>query len=75
MKNPDRKTVSRLDALPNIGKSIRKDLESIGIEKPTDLIGQDPVKLYDTLCTTTGTRHDPCILDVFMSVQSPKRSR
>ena len=68
MKNPDRKTVAKLDELPNIGKAIASDLLLIGIECPQDLIGKDPFKLYETLCKTTGTRHDPCVIDVFMSV-------
>jgi hypothetical protein len=34
MKNPDRKTVSKLDKLPNIGPAISGDLELIGINHP-----------------------------------------
>ena len=67
MKNPDRKTVSRLDALPNIGSAIAKDLELIGIDHPKQLVGQNPFELYDRLCKTTGTRVDHCVIDVFMS--------
>jgi len=67
MKNPDRKTVSNLQGLPNIGKAIAKDLQSIGIEHPQQLIGKNPFNLYETLCKTTGKKHDPCVLDVFMS--------
>jgi hypothetical protein len=67
MKNPDRKTVSRLVDLPNIGKAIAKDLQSIGIDHPRKLIGKDPFVLYNELCTLSGKRHDPCVLDVFMS--------
>jgi hypothetical protein len=40
MKNPDRNTVSKLDALPNIGKTISKDLELIGIDHPKKLVGK-----------------------------------
>lgn len=32
------------------------------------MIGADPLELYETLCVATGTRQDPCVLDVFMSV-------
>ena len=49
MKNPDRNTVSRLDALPNIGKAIAKDLELIGIEHPQKLVGKNPFVLYNNL--------------------------
>jgi hypothetical protein len=67
MKNPDRETVSRLDELPNIGKAIADDLYLIGIDHPKKLIGKKPFELYEELCTNSGKRHDPCIIDVFMS--------
>jgi len=67
MKNPDRETVSRLVDLPNIGKAIAGDLQSIGIDHPKKLIGKDPFILYDELCATSGRKHDPCVIDVFMS--------
>ena len=67
MKNPDRNNVSKLIELPNIGKAMVKDLQLIGIDRPNQLIGKDPYKLYLKLCETTGSRHDPCVLDTFMS--------
>jgi hypothetical protein len=67
MKSPDIKTVSRLEALPNIGKAMAGDLRLIGIDHPKKLIGKDPFKLYEALCRTTGIRHDPCVIDAFMS--------
>lgn len=68
MKNPDRNSVSRLDALPNVGKATAADLHLIGIDHPKKLIGKDPFKMHEELCTKTGKRHDPCVIDVFMSV-------
>jgi len=68
MKNPDRETVSRLEALPNVGKATAADLGSIGITHPKALIGREAFELYDALCARTGQRHDPCVIDVFMSV-------
>ena len=68
MKNPDRETVSRLDELPNIGKAIADDLRLIGIDHPKKLIGKDPFELYEALCIKTGMSHDPCVIDVFISV-------
>jgi hypothetical protein len=67
MKNPDRKTVSRLESLPNIGKATADDLRLIGIDHPKKLLGKDPFKLYDKLCKAIGTKQDPCVLDVFMA--------
>jgi len=68
MKNPDRKTVSRLVDLPNIGKAMEGDLRLIGIDHPKKLIGVKPFELYETLCATSGQMHDPCVIDVFMSI-------
>ncbi len=67
MKNPNRKTVSQLEALPNIGKAIAQDLHLIGIDHPKQLIGKDPYTLYRTLCTQSRQTHDPCVLDVFIA--------
>ena len=68
MKNPNRKTVSRLEDLPNIGKAMANDLRLIGIDHPNKLIGKNPFELYDELCAKSGKRHDPCVIDVFMAV-------
>lgn len=56
-----------LEQIPNIGPSIAGDLRGIGIQTPAALIGQDPYALYDRLCAVTGIRHDPCVLDCFLS--------
>ncbi|MEA3491245.1 MAG: helix-hairpin-helix domain-containing protein [Campylobacterota bacterium] len=68
MKNPNRETVSKLEALPNLGKAISSDLRSIGISEPKHLIGKDPFDLYDKLCIKKGKHIDHCVIDVFMSV-------
>ena len=68
MKNPDRETVSRLEELPNIGKAMAECLQLIGIAHPRMLVGKEPYKLYEELCEKSGRRHDPCVIDVFMSV-------
>jgi len=53
MKNLNRKTISRLEELPNIGKVMSKDLKLIGINHPKKLIGKNAFKLYDSLCKVT----------------------
>ncbi len=70
MKNPNRDTVKRLDALPNIGKKMAIHLNDIGINQPQQLVGQDPFDLYDKFCLVSGKKQDPCVIDVFMSVVS-----
>ena len=57
----------KLDQIPNIGKSIAQDLINIGIQKPEQLIGKDPVALYHKLERVMGERHDPCVCDTLMA--------
>lgn len=62
-----RHQITRLIELPNVGKACIADLHLLGIEHPQQLIGRDPYRMYDDLCRITGTRHDPCVYDVFIS--------
>ncbi len=68
MKSPDRNTVSRLTDLPNVGRATEGDLRLLGIDHPKKLIGKNAYTLYERLCAATGVRHDPCCIDVFLSV-------
>jgi hypothetical protein len=63
-----REKVCRLTDLPNIGPAMAKDFEMLGFMEPQQLVGSDPLRLYESLCVATGSRHDPCVLDTFMSV-------
>ncbi len=56
-----------LEQIPNIGKQIAADLRLVGIQKPSDLKGTDPYKLYVRVCERTKFYKDPCMLDVFIS--------
>ena len=62
-----RSNVDRLNDIPNIGPAMQRDLNLLGITAPQQLIGRDPYKLYDDLCRLSGQRHDPCVLDIFIS--------
>jgi hypothetical protein len=69
--NPCKVSRSRLKALtdlPNIGPAMAADLRLLGYETPLSIAGASPMAMYERLCKLTGTRHDPCVLDVFMSV-------
>jgi len=57
----------RLEQLPNIGPSIAGDLRLIGVVHPRELAEKDALALYRQLCTATGKRQDPCVLDTFMA--------
>ena len=54
--------------IPNLGPAMVRDLALIDITKPNDLKGKDAYKLYRKLCTVTGMRQDPCVLDTFMAM-------
>lgn len=64
----DRRRLRALTDLPNIGPASAKDLQLLGIHTPGQLVGRNAFEMYETLCAKTATRHDPCVIDVFMSV-------
>jgi Pathogenicity locus len=57
----------RLEQLPNIGPSLAADLRLLGIQQPGDLVAADAWALYRQLCSVTGKRQDPCVLDTFIA--------
>jgi len=59
--------VRKLEDLPNIGKASAADLRLLGIQNPAQLIGRNPLLMYEQLCALTQARHDPCVLDTFLS--------
>lgn len=63
-----RKEIKRLIDIPNVGKAVEKDLVLLGIKEPFELAGRDPYQMYSDLCKVTGKKHDPCVIDVFISV-------
>lgn len=69
--NPDkviREKTFKLTDLPNIGKAGAADLMLLGIHQPEDLKDRDPYQMYQQLCDITAKRHDPCVIDVFISI-------
>ena len=66
-KAADARFATVLEAIPNIGASLARDLRRIGIKRPQELIGRDPHSLYQALCDKTRSRQDPCVLDTFIS--------
>lgn len=63
-----REKVKELLDLPNVGKASAGDLRLLGIHSPDQLIGKCPYTMYRELCRITQIVHDPCVIDVFMSV-------
>ena len=64
----DRRRLAKLTDLPNIGPACAADLRRLGIQRPEQLKGRQPLALYERLCRLTGQRQDPCVLDVLTSV-------
>ena len=62
-----RSQVTELEDIPNVGPATAGDFRQLGIAAPAQLRGQDAYALYDRLCTLTGVRHDPCVIDVFLA--------
>ena len=61
-------THAQLTDLPNVGRAVAEDLRRLGINHPTQLIGVCPYTLYEQLNQISGARHDPCMLDTFISI-------
>jgi hypothetical protein len=70
-----RANLERFTDLPNIGISMAKDLELLGYTRCEELKGKKAWILYESLCRATGTYHDPCVLDTFMSVEAFLRGK
>ena len=64
-KKVKRSHLTKLTDLPNIGKA---DLIRLGIQMPHDLLGCNAYQMYDDLCRITRQKHDPCVIDVFLSI-------
>ena len=62
-----RNEVKKFQDIPNVGKAIEKDFILLGIKEPIELINKDPYQMYSDLCNITDKRHDPCVIDVFIS--------
>ena len=63
-----REKIQGFTDLPNIGPAGAQDFVRLGYKRPSELAGADPLELYKALCHVTGSYHDPCVLDFFMSV-------
>lgn len=62
--------LEKLESIPNVGPAIAAKLRLIGYKKPSDLKGANPYDMHKKICQLTGKRHDPCLLDVFISAVS-----
>ncbi|WPX96835.1 helix-hairpin-helix domain-containing protein [Candidatus Bandiella euplotis] len=54
--------------LKNVGKAMLRDLELLGITSVQQLKTQNPDSLYERIQKITGTKHYPCVWDVFAAI-------
>jgi hypothetical protein len=54
-----------LERIPGVGKSIARDLRTLGITTVGQLRGRDPERLYQRLCDFRAGPVDRCVLYVF----------
>jgi len=59
--------IKHFQEIPNVGKATESDFITLGIYEPHQLIGNDPYQMFTDLCTLTNIKHDPCVIDVFLS--------
>jgi DNA transformation protein len=69
MKFVNKGHASKLEDIPNIGKSIAADLRGIDIQHPQQLLRQEPLEIYFKLAGQMGKRLDPCVLYTLMAAQ------
>lgn len=62
-----------LRRLRNVGPATAEDLLLLGVRSVGDLAAQDADLMFATLCRLDGTRHDPCVRDVFASLVDQAR--
>jgi nucleotidyltransferase/DNA polymerase involved in DNA repair len=60
-----KKETRKLRDLYSVGRATVRDLKLLGITRVEQLVGKDARALYDRLCSLSGKRYDPCVLDVF----------
>lgn len=59
---------TRFEQLPNVGPATAGDLRLLGLNRPDELRGRDPLQLYRELERLSGSRQDPCVLDVLIGL-------
>jgi hypothetical protein len=71
-RNTDR---SDLRELANVGPAVERHLRRVGVTRRADLVGRDPVEMFERLTAIDGRGPDPCLLDTFMSAVDQAEGR
>ena len=62
---PILESITSLQVIPGVGKSLAMDLYKLGIYSVSDLQNKDPETMYQQLMAHTGCHIDRCVLYVF----------
>ena len=57
--------MKRFQVIPGIGESLAQDLIDLGYREVEALLGEDPTKMYERLCSLRNQKIDRCVLYVF----------
>ncbi len=63
----------RFRDLVSIGPKMERDFEMLGIRSVSHLARQDPQRMYEKMCSLTGQRQDPCVLDTYCAAVAQAR--
>ena len=63
----------RFRDLVSVGPATERDFLRLGIRSVPHLARQNPERMYEKLCSLTGQRQDPCVLDVFRAAVAQAR--
>ena len=63
----DRSSIHDFCQIINVGRATADDFRRMGYQRPQQLIGLDPLDLYQRLCRQDDVFHDPCVLDVLIA--------
>jgi len=64
-KSPVADSLKELQTIPGIGESLGQDLLDLGYRKISDLKGESPDNMYQSLMSLRGQHVDRCVLYVF----------
>ena len=62
-----------LEDLVSVGPAILRDFQMLGVKNVAHLSRQEPKEMYERLCSLTGQRQDPCVLDTFSAAVAQAR--
>ena len=64
----------QLRDLVSIGPAMLRDFKMLGVRSVAQLARRNPKRLYEKLCSLTGKRQDPCVLDTFSAAVAQARN-